>query len=415
MQSLNPLLLAAMAVLCGCQGQSAKSSADAPPAKVSHIANEEQLNTIVLSESASKRLGIEIAKTERKKVARTRIYGGEVMTPPGASILVSAPVAGTLDAPAGHAVPGIGTAVKRREQVFRLVPLMGSERSVLSPAERIRFAEARNTIATARIDAEAQMQQAQVQLDAAHIALERAERLLKDQAGTARAVDEAQAQETIARKGLDAAKARKDLVDKIDIEDDPTKLQPLEIEAPREGIVRSMQAAAGEVVAAGAPLFEIMDPDPVWIKVTVYVGELTDLDVNKPITVRSPIDVSKPLSARPVQAPPTATPLASSVDMYYELANPDGALRPGQRVDASVALNEPQSALVVPWSAVMHDIQGGAWVYQRTAPLTFVRRRVQVRYVLDNQAVLADGLQNGVEVVTAGAMELFGTEFGFAK
>jgi hypothetical protein len=63
----------------------------------------------------------------------------------------------------------------------------------------------------------------------------------------------------------------------------------------------------------------------------------------------------------------------------------------------------------------MHDIQGGAWVYQRTAPLTFVRRRVQVRYVLDNQAVLADGLQNGVEVVTAGAMELFGTEFGFAK
>ena len=88
MRSFNPLLLAAIAVLSGCQGQPAKSSADASPAKVAHIANEEQLNTIVLSESAAKRLGIEIARTEHKKVARTRIYGGEVMTPPGASILV---------------------------------------------------------------------------------------------------------------------------------------------------------------------------------------------------------------------------------------------------------------------------------------------------------------------------------------
>ena len=46
---------------------------------------------------------------------------------------------------------------------------------------------------------------------------------------------------------------------------------------------------------------------------------------------------------------------------------------------------------VVPWAAVMHDIHGGTWVYENTAPLTYVRRRVQVRYVVDDLAVLESG------------------------
>ncbi|HEX3870877.1 MAG TPA: efflux transporter periplasmic adaptor subunit, partial [Pirellulales bacterium] len=203
-------LLTTILALGACQRQSTNAPAKpAPPTKiapaaVAHIANEEQLNTIVLTEAADKRLGIEVAKVEKKSVSRTRTYGGEVFMPPGASILVSAPVAGTLDAPSGRAVPVSGAHVSRRQPIFMLLPLMGSERSVLSPAERIRFAEARNTIATARIDAEGQVQQAQVQLDAAKIALERAERLLRDQAGTARTVDEANAQVSVAQKALNA-------------------------------------------------------------------------------------------------------------------------------------------------------------------------------------------------------------------
>ncbi len=413
-------LVVTLVVTGACERQGAKEAskpvvAKIAPATVAHIANEEQLNTIQLTEAAEGRLGIETAKAEDRPVGRTRTYGGEVVTPPGASILISAPVAGTLDAPAGSGVPTTGAHVSRRQPIFRLVPLMGSERSVLSPAERIRFAEARNTIATSRIDAEGLVQQTRVQLDAAKIALERAERLLRDQAGTARAVDEAQAQVSVAQKAYDAAAARKELVDKIDIEDDPSKLQPLVIEAPRDGIVRSMLAAPGEVVAPGAPLFDITDLDPVWIKVSVYVGELEELAAREPITVGNLLAKSPPLTARPIEAPPTATALASSVDLYYELANKKGELKPGQRVDVAVKLNDPSRALVIPWSAVMHDIHGGTWVYQRVAPLTYIRRRVQIRYVVDGQAVLANGIHDGDEVVTAGAMELFGTEFGFAK
>jgi hypothetical protein len=61
------------------------------------------------------------------------------------------------------------------------------------------------------------------------------------------------------------------------------------------------------------------------------------------------------------------------------------------------------------------DINGGTWVYENVSDHKFVRRRVQVKYVVDSTAVLKTGPPVGSKIVTAGAMELFGTEMGFAK
>ncbi|HWB00652.1 MAG TPA: efflux RND transporter periplasmic adaptor subunit [Pirellulales bacterium] len=405
-----------VAVGCSKKASEAPKPASPPPAKVAHIASEEQVNTIALTPQAEERLGISIAKVERRTMARKRIYGGEVTLPPGATIIISAPVAGTLLGPQAGDVPGVGARVLRRQEVFRLLPLLASERSVLSPAERIRFAEARNSIATSRIDAEGQVQSALVQVEAAKIALDRAKRLLAEQAGTARMVDDAQAQLSLAEKVLGAATARKELLDQIDLEDDPAKLKPLPIEAPREGMIRTEHAAAGEVVAPGAPLFEVMDTDTIWFRVAVYVGELADLDTSADASITHvPDRHAKPIAARAIAAPPTATALASTVDLYYEANNSSGDLRPGQRVDVAIKLRGSQESLVVPWSSIVHDIQGGTWLYVRTAEHTYARRRVAVRYVDGALAVLDHGPEIETPVVTAGAMELFGTEFGFAK
>jgi hypothetical protein len=47
--------------------------------------------------------------------------------------------------------------------------------------------------------------------------------------------------------------------------------------------------------------------------------------------------------------------------------------------------------------------------------VTFVRRRVEVVRVADGRAVLSFGPKVGTPVVTGGAAELFGTEFGAGK
>jgi hypothetical protein len=67
---------------------------------------------------------------------------------------------------------------------------------------------------------------------------------------------------------------------------------------------------------------------------------------------------------------------------------------------------------VVPLSAIFRDIYDGAWVYENTAPRTYVRRRVNVLYVVDDVAVIGNGPPVGTKVVSVGVAEISGTEFG---
>jgi len=71
--------------------------------------------------------------------------------------------------------------------------------------------------------------------------------------------------------------------------------------------------------------------------------------------------------------------------------------------------------LVVPFSAILYDIHGGEWVYEQIAPQKFSRRRVEIRNVVNGNAILARGPEAGTQVVIAGAAEIFGTEFGSGK
>ncbi len=201
-------------------------------------------------------------------------FGGEATLPTGASIVVSAPVSGRLKLASTDAPLSVGQKVERHYPVFVLTPLLSPERDVLTPAERIAYAQAQMQLSQAQVDAEGQVQQARVQVDAAKIALDRAERLLREQAGNAKTVDDARAQLELAQKTLDAAGTRKRLVDGIQLDTEAGEVEPLVIEAPRAGIIRAEFVAPGQVASAGAPLFEIANLDPIWIRVPVYAGEV---------------------------------------------------------------------------------------------------------------------------------------------
>ena len=253
-RSLWLLAVVVLSACGGCGGDKSKSdAAKTPPAKVAHPVNEADLNTIRLTPEAEKHLAITTSPVIARHVNRVRGYGGEIMLPPGATTIVSAPVNGTLQAPGDRGVPQPGAKLQRRQPVFLLLPLLSPERAVLTPAERIRFAEAKNALATSRIDAEGQVQQAQAQVDAAKIALARAERLLADKAGTVRAVDDAKAQQEIADKGLQAALSRRKVLDDIRLDEEAGELLPITLESPQDGILRAEHATAGQVVAAGRP------------------------------------------------------------------------------------------------------------------------------------------------------------------
>jgi cobalt-zinc-cadmium efflux system membrane fusion protein len=407
-KALIVALLASFPAGCNLH-ESTAAAKPAPPAHVEKPVKEAELATITLDPEAEKRLGIAVANVERKAVVRTRSFGGEVVVPSGRSAIVTAPFTGAISNPPDNAALRAGQRVKQGQPILRLQPL-------LNPPDRLKLAEMVVSLAGSRIEADGLVEKASITLDAARVALNRAEQLLRDKAGSAKVVDEAKAQVAVAESALKAAQARQSMLERTTLDAEAGSLEPVVIPAPEEGVLQSVQAIAGQIVSAGVPLFEVVRLDIVWIRVPVYVGHLANIAVDRDARVLElAATASTGLAAQPITAPPSANSASVTADLYYELKNPDEKLRPGQRVIVVVPLHGDDQSLVVPQSSIVHDVHGNAWVYERIKPQTFLRRRVQVLHIAEENAVLSSGPSPGAEIVVQGAAELFGTELGFAK
>ncbi len=81
------------------------------------------------------------------------------------------------------------------------------------------------------------------------------------------------------------------------------------------------------------------------------------------------------------------------------------------RQDEITREGNKQMRKTVPYASVLYDSNSGTWVYTSPEPLVFVRHQIAIDYIEGDRAVLSDGPAAGTAVVTAGAAELFGTEF----
>lgn len=322
MKPLLPLLLLSITMRAAETGGSAPAT----------ITKEGDLVVLTLKPEAEQRLRLKTAVIERRAVAGTRLFSGEVVTPLAGEGKPVAPVlGGTLD------------------ELLRLADLQAT--------------------------ADGRILQAQVQADAAKIAVERAQKMLSAEAGSVRAVDEAKAALLLAEAAMKTANAQRDL----------------------------LGAPVGQSGAKRA-----------WVRVAIYSGEAALLDATSAANVRA-LTSGKPQGAKPVDGPPTANALTNTVDWYYELPA-ETTLRAGERVAVEIpTLDSKEERRIVPFSAVLHDIHGGQWVYEQTAGHSYTRRRVQVARLAGGDAVLASGPTAGTKVVTDGSAELFGTEFVTGK
>jgi hypothetical protein len=106
----------------------------------------------------------------------------------------------------------------------------------------------------------------------------------------------------------------------------------------------------------------------------------------------------------------------AALSQDYLVAAPDHGLRPGQRVYAKILhpdSGKPQ--MVVPYSAVIYDTKGVAWVYTNPEPLVFIRHRIEIEAIEATRAILREGPALGTKIVTAAAPELLGVEQKFGQ
>jgi hypothetical protein len=83
-----------------------------------------------------------------------------------------------------------------------------------------------------------------------------------------------------------------------------------------------------------------------------------------------------------------------------------------QTVPARRAVVSGRPRIVIPYAAVLYDADGATWTYTSPKPLVFVRHDIRVDAIEGNAAVLREGPAAGTAVVTVGAPELWGIEYG---
>lgn len=390
-------LVVVIATGWGCNRKAAsKREPPAKPATVQNVVKETGLTTITLTADAESRLGIQVDTVEYRQVERSRTFGGEVVPASGRSVIVSAPLSGTLlSSPDGAALVA-GRQVAKGQPLYCLL-LTLPEKDLLSVQE---------TIALKKIECD--LTQAKVK---------RAQQLRDDKAGSVRECEEAQAQLAAAQASLKNAESRLALLKSGDLGSATDGLGSLTIRSPIDGVIQEVHIAPGQTVTGSTVLVSIVGLDPVWIKVPVYVGDLMAIDTEKPARIHSLADVAGAQTqlAPPVGAPFSADPASATANLFYELSNQSGSYRPGQKIGVTLVLRTAERSLVVPYSSIVYDMYGGAWVYQRSEPHVFVRQRVELLHVLGDLAVLSRGPAAGASVVSAGTAELFGTEFGVGK
>jgi hypothetical protein len=75
----------------------------------------------------------------------------------------------------------------------------------------------------------------------------------------------------------------------------------------------------------------------------------------------------------------------------------------------------PVSGLVIPYSAVIYDIEGNTWIYTNPEPLTFVRAPIVISRIDGDDVLLAKALESDDPIVTMGVIEIYGAETGVSK
>jgi hypothetical protein len=87
---------------------------------------------------------------------------------------------------------------------------------------------------------------------------------------------------------------------------------------------------------------------------------------------------------------------------------PKAAERLGIQIDEVRA--DPSGRRIVPYTSVLYDLTGKAWVYISADPLTFVRGAVEIDTIKGDNVYLSDGPPTGTKVLAAGVPQVYGAE-----
>lgn len=278
---------------------------------------------------------------------------------------VSAPAAGIVRAGGAAAILPIGTPVRSGQRLVALTPpLKGA-----------------NSWAEQRLAYERSKQE-----------WGRAERLLERDAISKRDYEQIRQEYLVRKAGFDAL-------------GDATDSTLLEVRSPISGVISAIHVQPGQTVTAGQPLVTVVDPDRVWLKVSVFEKDYYSLGTPSGIYLTVPgLDTGIVLEGRDVRVLSSGAvldPQSRTVPLLLEVPNRGNLLKIGQTLPGELLNGESRTSLAVP-EAALFDEEGQQVVFVHVSGETFEKRVVTVGNHDRGWVAITDGLNAGDRVVTRG-------------
>jgi len=293
---------------------------------------------------------------------------GVIEPAPGRQAEVTAPIAGLVDAASVARSPTPGQRVRRGDILASVTPSLGEGGSA--------YAEARAALREAQDE------------------YTRAKRLVEADAAPTRRLHEAENRLQAAREAL-AGFGGGGLMSG----------GRLPIRAPISGEVVRRSIALGGRLEAGAPLFTIVDPAIVSLRVNVPAAQAPL------ITPRSGAGFTLEGSERRYEAAAVLSvgsvidPASRTLPVIYQIPNSDGSIKVGQNARVEIQTGQRVRGVVVPVTAIL-DEDGRPVAYVQPEGESFEKRELKLGGRQGDRVLVLEGIKAGERVVTGAAYQV---------
>ena len=298
--------------------------------------------------------------TEQGRFHRSVEMPGRIIPDPNASGVVQSSVGGRLSPPASGLFPRLGTKVRKGDVLATVTP----------PVQAVDVSD---------------MRQRQGELDQQISIVERrVERYRK--LATTGAVATTQLDDAVAE--LNGLHDRRAALDRA-------RQQPETLVSPVDGVVAQASAVAGQMAAPGAMVFQVVDPNRLWVEALSFDALTPAQDATARLA-----------DGRTLKLVYQGSGLADrnqAIPVQFAIQGDASGLRVGQFVTVLAGTDTEQAGLALPRTAIVRAGNGQDVVYEHTSAERFEARPVRVEPLDGGRVLVAEGIGLGKRVVTQGA------------
>jgi HlyD family secretion protein len=183
------------------------------------------------------------------------------------------------------------------------------------------------------------------------------------------------------------------------------QLEYSEIRSPMDGVVTDRPLYPGEMAAAGTALLTVMDISRVVARVHIPQPDAALLKIGDRASLTVPGD-DQPIQGQVTMVSPALDPSSTTVEVWVELKNPDGQLKPGTSGQLSMIAQTVSDALVIPAASLLTAQDGSTTVMLAGADGHAHQTTVRAGIRQGEQVQIVEGLKVSDRVVGAGAYGL---------